>query len=197
MAKEHDILINRDSLGKIRVVDISLDWNDDLHAYLITRKTGIKDGKITEQPVIEIKRGKASRTVTEQATLEYKSNVKKYLDKGYKNIKDFGHENLSEFDADKEMPQETTNQEGVLKPMLAKPADDVSNSAFNKKYYGSRKINGVRCLIYCKDGIIKTASRGAITYDVAITHITRHPKLIELFKEQPDLMLDGEIYKHG
>lgn len=197
MAKEHDILINRDSLGKIRVVDISLDWNDDLHAYLITRKTGIKDGKITEQPVIEIKKGKASRTVTEQAILEYNSNKKKYLDKGYKNIKDFGHDNLSEFDADKEMPQETTNQEGVLKPMLAKPADDVSNSAFNKKYYGSRKINGVRCLIYCKDGVIKTASRGAMTYDVAITHITRHPKLIKLFEEQPNLMLDGEIYKHG
>lgn len=197
MAKEHDILINRDSLGKIRVVDISLDWNDDLHAYLIQRKTGIQGGKITEQPVIEIKRGKASRTVTEQAILEYNSNKKKYLDKGYKNIKDFGYEKLDEFDADKEMPQETTNQEGILKPMLAKPADDVSNSVFNKKYYGSRKINGVRCLIYYKDGVIKTASRGAMTYDAAITHITNHPKLIKLFEEQPDLMLDGEIYKHG
>ena len=197
MAKEHDILINRDSLGKIRIVDISLDWNDDLHSYLIQRKTGIQGGKITEQPVIEIKRGKASRTVTEQAILEYNSNKKKYLDKGYKNIKDFGYEKLDEFDADKEMPQETTNQEGILKPMLAKPADDVSNSAFNKKYYGSRKINGVRCLIYYKDGVIKTASRGAMTYDAAITHITSHPKLIKLFEEQPNLMLDGEIYKHG
>lgn len=55
----------------------------------------------------------------------------------------------------------------------------------------------VRCLIYYKDGVIKTASRGAMTYDAAITHITNHPKLIKLFEEQPNLMLDGEIYKHG
>ena len=197
MAKEHDILINRDSLGKIRVVDISLDWNDDLHAYLITRKTGIKDGKITEQPVIEIKRGLASRTVTQQALLQYKSNVKKYLDKGYKNIKDLGYNSLTEFDPDKVLGNDTTNQDGIIKPYLAKPADDVSNKAFNRQYYGSRKINGVRALIYYKNGVIKTASRGAITYDIAINHIITHPKLIALFKENPDLILDGEIYKHG
>lgn len=52
-------------------------------------------------------------------------------------------------------------------------------------------------MIYYKDGILKTASRGAITYDVAIKHIIEHPKLIELFKENPNLILDGEIYKHG
>lgn len=197
MAKEHDILINRDANGKIRVVDISLDWNDELHSYLIQRKTSIHGGKITEQPVIEIKRGKSSRTVTEQAILEYNSNKKKYLDKGYKNIKDLGYNSLTEFDPDKVLGNDTTNQDGIIKPYLAKPADDVSNSAFNKQYYGSRKINGVRALIYYKDGVIKTASRGAITYDVAIKHIIEHPKLIELFKENPNLILDGEIYKHG
>ena len=75
MAKEHDILINRDSNGKIRIVDISLDWNDDLHAFLIQRRTSIMGGKITNQPIIEIKRGLSSRTVTQQAELQYKSNV--------------------------------------------------------------------------------------------------------------------------
>lgn len=197
MAKEHDILINRDANGKVRVVDISLDWNDELHAYLIQRKTSIHRGKITEQPVIEIKRGKSNRTVTEQALLEYNSNKKKYLDKGYKNIKDLGYNLLTEFDPDKVLGNDTTNQDGIIKPFLAKPADDVSNKAFNKQYYGSRKINGVRALIYYKDGVIKTASRGAMTYDVAIKDIIKHPKLIELFKENPDLILDGEIYKHG
>lgn len=164
---------------------------------MIQRKTSIYGGKITVQPVIEIKRGKSNRTVTQQAELEYNSNKKKYLDKGYKNIKDLGYSSLSEFNPDKVLGSDTTNQDGIIKPYLAKPADDVSNKAFNRQYYGSRKINGVRALIYCKEGVIKTASRGAITYDIAINHIITHPKLINLFKENPDLILDGEIYKHG
>lgn len=197
MANEHDVLINRDANGKIRVVDISLDWNDELHSYLIQRKTSIYGGKITEQPLIEIKRGKAGRNVTQQSELEYNSNKKKYLDKGYKNIKDLGYSSLDEFNPGEVLGANTTNQEGVLKPMLAKSSNDVSTKLFNKQYYGSRKINGTRCLIYFKDDTLHTASRGAITYDIAISHIIKHPKLIALFKENPNLMLDGEIYKHG
>lgn len=81
--------------------------------------------------------------------------------------------------------------------MLAKSSNDVSTKLFNKQYYGSRKINGTRCLIYFKDDALHTASRGAITYDIAISHIINHPKLIAFFRENPNLMLDGEIYKHG
>ena len=135
MAKEHDILINRDSLGKIRVVDISLDWNDDLHAYLIQRKTGIQDGKISEQPVIEIKRGLASRSVTEQATLQYKSNIKKYLDKGYKNIKDLGYSSLDEFNPDEVLSKDQTDSNGFKKHMLAKSSNDVATSVFDRLDY--------------------------------------------------------------
>lgn len=40
------------------------------------RKTSQYGGKITDQPLIEINKGKAKRTVTEQATLEYNSNLK-------------------------------------------------------------------------------------------------------------------------
>lgn len=81
--------------------------------------------------------------------------------------------------------------------MLAKQADKIANSVFNKSYYGSRKINGVRCLIYYKNGEIKTASRGAINYDLALLHIITHPKLEKFFKDNPNVILDGEIYKHG
>lgn len=80
----HDILISRDSRGKIRVVDISYEWNDTTHSFLIIRKTSQWGGKVTNQPIIEVKRGKAQRTAAEQVKLEYNSNVKKYLDKGYK-----------------------------------------------------------------------------------------------------------------
>lgn len=197
MAKERDILINRDANGKIRVVDISYSWNEALHGYVIERITYVYGGKKVNQPLLVIDKPKAKRTLQQQIELEYNSNKKKYLDKGYKNIKDLGYKSLTEFDPDKVLGNDTTNQDGIIKPFLAKPADDVSNKAFNRQYYGSRKINGTRCLIYYKNGVIKTASRGAITYDVAINHIITHPKLINLFKENPDLILDGEIYKHG
>lgn len=131
MAKEHDILINRDSNGKIRIVDISLDWNDDLHAFLIQRRTSIMRGKITEQPIIEIKRGLASRTVTQQAELQYKSNVKKYLDKGYKNIKDLGYNSLNEFNPDEVLDKNQTDSNGFKKHMLAKSSNDVATKIFD------------------------------------------------------------------
>ena len=68
MAKAQDTLICRDTKGKIRRVDISLSWSDDLHAYVIERSSGLLDGKQVIAPVIEIHRGKASRTVTEPLT---------------------------------------------------------------------------------------------------------------------------------
>ena len=131
MAKERDILINRDSNGKIRIVDISLDWNDDLHAFLIQRRTSIMNGKITEQPIIEIKRGLAGRSVTQQAELQYKSNVKKYLDKGYKNIKDLGYNSLNEFNPDEVLDKNQTDANGFKKHMLAKSSNDVATKIFD------------------------------------------------------------------
>ena len=199
MAKEHDILINRDSLGKIRVIDISLDWNDDLHAYLIQRKTGIQGGKISEQPVIEIKRGLASRTVTEQATLQYKSNVKKYLDKGYKNIKDLGYSSLNDFNPDEVLSKDQTDSNGFKKHMLAKSSNDVATSVIERLDYwwASRKIDGCRASFYWKDDKIHTASRGGGDYDAACQDFINHPKFIEFFKKHPNIILDGEMYKFG
>ena len=81
--------------------------------------------------------------------------------------------------------------------MLAKQADKVANKFFDRDFYGSRKINGVRCLIYYKDGKVHTSSRGAINYDLAICHIIDHPLIQAFFKENPTVILDGEIYKFG
>ena len=57
--------------------------------YVITRSSGLYGGKFITQPNIEITKGKVKRTITEQAELEYNSNIKSYLDKGYKKISDF------------------------------------------------------------------------------------------------------------
>jgi DNA ligase-1 len=83
--------------------------------------------------------------------------------------------------------------------MLAKQADKITNQkVFDKQYYASRKIDGLRVLIYKgDDGELHTSSRGATNYDPAMSEILRHPELIKMFNENPGLMLDGEAYKYG
>ena len=193
-----DYLISRDSKGKIRVVEISYKWDESQHGFVIYRTTGLLGGKMIEQPDILITKGKASRTLKEQVELEYNSNKKKYLDKGYKSIDSnpnkYGVEELETI-----IGSVITNTNNVPRPQLAKQADKVTNlKTFDKKYWGSRKIDGLRCLIYLgEDGKLHTASRGATNYDAAMVEILEHPDLIRLFKENPTLIMDGECYKHG
>lgn len=195
--KANDTLINRDAKGKVRRIDISCTWCEELHCYLIERSSGLLGGKQTVAAPLEIHRGKSSRTVTEQATLQYKSELKKYLDKGYKNIKDLNISELTLEAAEEALPMEKTDQNGILKPMLAKKYQDASPKLLENEWYASRKINGVRCLIFFKDGEITTASRGATDYDVPTTNIRCHPDLIEFFNNHPNIILDGELYKFG
>ena len=72
--------ISRDSKGKIRVAELSADWCDEEHAFGIYKTTYQYGGKRTDQPTTYVRCGKASRTVTEQLNLEYKANMKKYLE---------------------------------------------------------------------------------------------------------------------
>ena len=191
-------LISIDSKGKLRQVEVEAHWDDEEHAFAINRTTGLFGGKLTEQPVILVSKGKAGRTVSEQAALQFNSKVKEYLDKGYKSIpKD--PDTYSEQELYGIVGQVATNQDGVLKPMLAKQEDKVTNKKiFDKTWYCSRKIDGVRCLIYKKnDGKVHTASRGGQHYDYSTTHITEHPAIIALFNKYPQLILDGELYFHG
>lgn len=198
---EQDYLISKDSKGKIRVVNISYDWDKDLNGYVIRRFTSQYGGKITTQPIILVDKGKgigkAKRTVSEQAKLEYDSRVNKYMDKGYKKLpKSIDLYTKEELDA--LLPEETTDSEGNLKPMLAKDFHDVATSVLEKQWwYASRKIDGVRCLMFVKDGEIHTSSRGGKNYDNSTYHITCNPKLKKFMLDNPTLILDGELYIHG
>lgn len=191
-------LISRDSKGKIRVVQMSYEWDEEQHGFIIHRTTGLLNGKLIEQPDIIILKGKASRTLQQQVDLEYASNKKKYLDKGYKELEaplnSYSEEELNEI-----LGEIRTGQNGCPKPQLAKQADKVTNKkTFDKKYWASRKIDGLRVLIYMgEDGELHTASRGAMNYDAAMYEIISHPDLIKLFKDNPGLIMDGECYKHG
>ena len=156
-----NILVSKDNKGKIRVVELEYKWDDSKRGFVIRRKTSQYGGKITIQPEIWIYTGKAKRTVTEQVKLEYASHAKKYTDKGYKllpsNIKLEDRTAVETF-VEEQMGEGVSDSNGFKKHMLAKQADKVATSVFDKlKYWiGSRKIDGVRASFYWKDGEIKT-----------------------------------------
>lgn len=190
-------LLGKASTGKFRWWTIECDEHYyEGQGYCIQRSYGQLHGKETFGPEIYVAHGKAKRTTKEQLVLQFNSELKKQLDKGYKEVdkhpNEYTEDELNEIFGSVKMRKGST-----VKPMLAKQADKVSSKTFDKEYYGSRKVNGVRCLIYNDNGQIRTASRGATDYDLAIFHIINHPKLIEFFKNHPDSILDGEIYKMG
>jgi ATP-dependent DNA ligase len=51
--------------------------------------------------------------------------------------------------------------------------------------------------MYFKDNLVQTASRGGGSYNAATKHLREDPVIQALFKQNPDLILDGELYKHG
>lgn len=193
-----NFLISLNSRGKIQLVEITLK---QLMTYFeIHRITGQIGGKRTIQPVITITQGKVKRTPIQQAELEYNSNLKKYLDKGYKKVSDFTKkkfEDITEEELYSFLGDNKTDANNVPKPMLAQQSDKCSPGSFEKDWYCSRKLDGTRMLLYYKDGEIYSASRGGKDYDVSSTLIRQNPVLIKWFKENPDLLLDGELYAHG
>ena len=191
-------LITRDSKGKIRVAEVTCKWDDEEKHYVLRRNTYQYGGKITVQPEVYISKGKVKRTVAQQAELEFNSHIKKYLDKGYKELPEpidsYTQKQLDEF-----LPEHVTDANGFKKHMLAKDFNKVATSVYDKVkvWYASRKIDGVRCSFYWKDGEIKSASRGGGDYDASTSHIRNHPNLINWFKDNQSVILDGELYVHG
>lgn len=153
-------LVSIDTKNKIRQVELEAHWDNAARAFMINRYTGMFGGKISQQPVIVVQVGKAGRTVTEQAALQFNSKLKEYKDKGYKEIPN-DPDTYTEAELREIVGSVATNQAGVLKPMLAKQADKVTNQKiYDKPWWASVKIDGVRCLMYFKDGEVHTASRG-------------------------------------
>jgi DNA ligase-1 len=191
-------LISLDSKNKIRIFYTHYEFNKDIDAYEISRYSGQYRGKQTWGPIITVERGKVTRNKLEQTVLQWNHLIKEKLDKGYKKV-DVDPETLSEEKLKEIVGDYSTNQDGLLKPMLAKSETQITNrKIFEKDWYASRKINGVRTLVYYKDGELHTASRGGATnYDFVLEHILKHPKLVEYFKAYPNLILDSEAFKFG
>lgn len=195
-------LLGRASTGKFRfaVVECDEEWHsaDDGRAgYIIQRSYGQVRGKTTLSPQILVDRTKQKRNWQEQYTLQFNSEVKKYLDKGYKEI----DKHPNEYTDDELLSifgDVKTNQYGVIKPQLAKQADKVTNpKIFDKEWLISRKLDGVKALFYWDGKAIHTASRGGEHYDYSTTHLRTNPSLIAFFKENPTVILDGELFVRG
>ena len=190
-------LLGKASTGKFRyaVVECDEEWHEPEHGYIIQRSYGQVNGKNTLSPAIIVDRTKQKRNWQEQYTLQYNSEVKKFLDKGYVEVPKHPNE-YSESELDEIFGEVKTNQYGVIKPMLAKQSEKVTNTKiFEKEWLASRKLDGVRCLLYYKDGEIHTASRGGEHYDYSTEHIRTDNRLLKFFKEHPDVILDGELFK--
>ena len=192
-------LLGKSSNGKFRyaVVECDEEWHEPEHGYIIQRSYGQVQGKNTLSPAIIVDRTKQKRTWKEQYTLQFNSETKKFLDKGYVEVEKHPNEyTLDELQSI--FGDVKTNQYGVIKPQLAKQADKVTNTKiFDKEWLISRKLDGVKALFYYRDGEIHTASRGGEDYDPATTHLREDPKLLKFFETHPTVILDGELFVRG
>lgn len=187
------VLFCKDNKNKIRQINISCVLEGNI--YKLKRNSGIYKGKFIEQPEIIIDKGKVKRTLEEQALLVYNSNLKKYLDKGYKDLTEFY--NNDDFDPNNYITTGKSDAKNVGKPMLCKVMDLNNKKQTEQNWYASRKLDGTRALLYFENGEVKTSSRGGQDYNIPSTYICNDPYIISLFKNNKGLILDGEIYRHG
>ena len=149
-------------------------------------------------PIVQITSGKAKRTLVQQCELAYNSILKKYLDKGYKNIKDFDNiDVLTLENAENALGMVKTDANNNLKPMLCKVLDKTDTKLTNKHWLSSYKHDGLRIFFFLKNNEVHTSSRGGQNYDIAATYIREDEYLNNILKNNPNLILDGELYKHG
>lgn len=192
-------MLGRASTGKFRfaVVETDEQWHEPEHGYIIQRSYGQVYGKTTLSPAIIVDKTKQKRNWQQQLELQYNSEVKKFLDKGYVEVPKHPNE-YSEAELAEIFGEVVTNQAGCIKPMLAKQESKLTNrKILDKEWLASKKIDGVRCLMYWDGKEIRTASRGGEHYDYSTEHIREDEHLIQFFEENPNIILDGELYRHG
>jgi DNA ligase-1 len=161
-------IYKRDTNGKIRV------WFMELDESRFRTTAGLKDGQLvtSEWTLCESKNiGRANQTSpAEQALSEVESHYKKKLEGEY-------HESESDTDTAK-----------WFKPMLAKKWEDRKDKITYPCIF-QPTLDGIRCIAN-RDGLWSRTGK-PIT---ACPHVFNELK--SLFDENPDLVLDGELYNH-
>ena len=134
--------------------------------------------EITHTDVVRI--NSSGRTIEQQIELEMRSRISRQMDKGYKIRRD-------------EALMGSTNQMGLVNPMLAQKITDVRITQPMLEYaYVQPKFDGHRCLITKLNGDMMAYSRRG----KAITTIGHILEDAYNWMQDGDT-LDGELYVHG
>lgn len=128
----------------------------------------------------EVRTNGSGRNLDQQVTLEMQSRINRQLDKGYKPTRE-------------EALLGSTNQLGLVNPMLAQPLGKVTLRGSDFGYaYVQRKFDGHRCLITKQNGDMYAYSRKG----KLITTIPHILEDAERWMQDGDT-IDGELYIHG
>ena len=170
------VLYARAKTGAIRVYRIQVEYMGDHSVLTTTKKIGF-DGKETIDRYEYwqgVNIGKANETTFhEQAIFEGQSRFNKLLDNGYTTT----------------VPEDRFNTDaaGNMKPMLA---IGFKEDKITFPCIVQPKYDGVRCLVFEKDGQIHIISRKGKPYNI--------PHIKKWAEEHRDFLpLDGELYNHG
>lgn len=166
-------LYKRDSKGGVRM------WRGEVSeengSYYWRAIAGLEDGKQVESgwKIVEQKNiGKANETSLQtQAETEMLADFKKKLERGYFRLK----QDIDSFDK--------------IKPMLAAKYEDAKFDWDNNEYFSQPKLDGIRCIARA-NGLWSRAGKEII----GVPHIFESLK--PYFEENPDAILDGELYNH-
>lgn len=165
------ILYKKDQSGKVRYLKISTKGAE------LIQESGVLD---TDSPITHSKAcrgkniGKTNETTPEQqAVLEMASKVAEKLTEGY-------------FDT-----LCAAKTEEVILPMLAKSYDDEKDKIDWNEAFVQPKFDGMRCLAFIKNGKVRLMSRQGKEIE-NMDHIKA-----ELSTIKGEVILDGELYKHG
>lgn len=177
----------------------------------IRRVTGLLDGKLTKQPVLTINQGKVNRSREQQTQLEFRSIVNKQRDKGYKTLQELFPDIADQLTIDpmdhatieRVLPSGKTYASGVKKLMLAKDPKTAKKFSWDREWWVSRKLDGIRAGVSInEEGKLTSVSRNGKCMDPAFEKIFKSKKWKSFFKkletnESTDIMVDGELYIHG
>ena len=166
----YPILFSRDSAGNIR------EWYMEREGDKYRTVAGIQGGEMvaSEWRVAEPKNvGRSNATTAEeQADLEVQANYAKKLRMKY-------HESVDDVDVDK-----------YFKPMLAQEyGKRTAKKPLTYPCHVQPKLDGIRAIVTSEGAWSRTGKP-----ILAIPHVLE--ALAPLFAEDPDLVLDGELYNH-
>lgn len=167
---KHKEIYKKDSTGNTRV------WWMESDGDKFRVNSGVLNGQIVVSgwTVCEPKNtGKKNATTAEQQCLaEVEASYKKKLAQGnYKEVADSA----------------SLDEDNFFKPMLAKEYGIDGKYADGMTVYSQPKLDGVRCIATI-EGLFSRQGKPILS----VPHI--HKALEPLFKRDPDLILDGELY---